>query len=63
MRRGENADSLTSAQPGGDFASNFTFSAASATNYVNYVLANNKGFLKVGGTTWNGRTDQAFGFR
>src|SRR6266566_1805171 len=36
-----------SAQPGGDFASNFTFTAASATRYYNYVIANNTGFLTV----------------
>src|SRR6266446_4810246 len=57
-----------SAQPSGDFASNFTFSAASATLYYNYVIANNTGFLTVNPVptpsaspyTSSTKTDQAF---
>src|SRR5439155_20310433 len=55
-----------SAQPGGDFASNFTFTAASGTLYYNYVIANNTGFLTVNPVptpspaTLASRTDQAF---
>src|SRR6266851_3428722 len=48
-----------SAQPGGDFQSNFTFTAVGAQNYMNLVAAN-KGFLTVAANIWNERTDQAF---
>jgi hypothetical protein len=55
-----------SAQPGGDFASNFTFTAASATLYYNFVIGNTPGFLTVNPVptpspaTLASRTDQAF---
>ena len=56
-----------SAQPSGSpYSMNFTFNATSATNYYNYVVANNTGFLTVNSTatpspaTLSSRTDQTF---
>jgi hypothetical protein len=57
-----------SAQPGGAFP-NFTFTAAQATNYVNFVLSNTNGFMTVAPNVWVSgsggsnaarRTDQHF---
>src|SRR5438094_2235891 len=57
-----------SAQPNGTFP-NFTFTAAQATNYVNFVLSNSNGFMKVSPNVWVSgsgggnaakRTDQNF---
>ena len=55
-----------SAQPSGNFGSNFTFTAASATLYYNFVIGKTTGFLTVNPqptpspATLASRTDQAF---
>src|SRR5207302_5770063 len=48
-----------SAQPNGSFAS-FSFDSNAATRYLTGIFSNNTGFLTVGSTIWNNRTDQAF---
>src|SRR5205807_1691922 len=45
-----------SAQPSGDFQSNFTFNTTAAQRYFSLIAANN-GFLTVPTTSWSGRTD------
>ncbi|MEI8234335.1 MAG: hypothetical protein WCH57_06575 [Verrucomicrobiota bacterium] len=52
-----------SLQPQGDLSANFTFTAAAAAQYNALAASNTNGFLKVSGTAWNGRTDQAFASR
>ena len=55
-----------STQPGGDFASNFTFTTAAAQRYFSWVTTNTTGFLNVRSDPspspypWNSRTDQSF---
>jgi hypothetical protein len=48
-----------SAQPTGSFPS-FTFNAAAATRYFNFVTTNRSGFVTVSSNSWNNRTDQVF---
>src|SRR5215831_4252130 len=47
-----------SAQPNGSYSS-FTFDSAATSRYLNAVLSNPNGFMTVGTTLWNNRTDQA----
>jgi len=49
-----------SLQHQGTLDANFSFTTASTGTYEKVVLSNTAGFLSVSGTTWNGRTDQAF---
>ncbi len=48
------------AQPNGDFASNFTFDPTSTGRYLTAVLSNITGFRKAATTVWQQRTDQQF---
>lgn len=52
-----------SAQPAGSFQSGYTFTAASALLYHDFVLGSTNGFLATGGQASAAQTDQAFSSR